>query len=831
MDQRRLLSFILASTAFFFFYILMLKNFGAPQKQNPAENPAQKVAQVDGDDPVKAADGANAAANDPDADPATTDTAANPDAADDPAEQDADVVPRPKRPEWVTLGSMAPDSDQLMMVTLNSRGGGVERVELTKRNKNGKFKYRRIDVRNGYLGYFAGESDDRATGVRVNVVGRGTPAAIAKDVDGKASGIQVGDVIVKVHGKAITSTDDIRDSLSKTKPGDEVAVEVLRGMVEPGEAAPAVAPTPLTLTATLSEHPLDLVRLARTGGEDQVTGNLSRLSCLMTLGQVNLKEIKTNENVIAGIDDPTELIWNTSELEGEGVETAIFDLELSGKDLQAAGGKPVRLSRSYSLKPNSYILDMTVAVENVSDQPQKLAYRLEGINGVTMEGWWYSNKVTPSWSRAAARDIVYKTTSEGHATMTGCNLLKEARDNPKDRDQGIFAEDGSSESRELRYIAVDAQYFTCAYLPPEEKGLMDHFRRARAKIVADESDIKKHQEHAVNSSFYLDSIVGTVPAGGKMQTQMRLFAGPKEPELMADYGLSDSLYYGWFSWFAKILLSVLHLLVGIFKNYAVAIILLTILVRGMMFPLSRKAAVNAQRMQELAPQMKKIAEDHKDDMEGRLKAQRELQARVGLNPMAGCLPMFLQLPIFIGLYRALAVDIELRQAAVSSATGWASNLAGPDMLTRWDSWLMEYFSGRGTGWLGPYFNILPVVVVLLFIVQQKLFTPPATDEQTAMTQKLMGFMMLFMGLFFFRVPAGLCLYFIASSLWGICERMLVKKTLPKGKHFDQDIIDGKVIEKKRSLADRIREQITPPEEAVLPPNKRKRPPNSGKKKK
>ena len=119
---------------------------------------------------------------------------------------------------------------------------------------------------------------------------------------------------------------------------------------------------------------------------------------------------------------------------------------------------------------------------------------------------------------------------------------------------------------------------------------------------------------------------------------------------------------------------------------------------------------------------------------------------------------------------------------------------------------MEYFSGRGTGWLGPYFNILPVVVVVLFMAQQKLFMPPATDEQTAMTQKLMGFMTLFMGLFFFRVPAGLCLYFIASSMWGICERIVVKKTLPKAKHFNQDVIDGKVVEssskKKVSLADR-----------------------------
>ena len=249
-----------------------------------------------------------------------------------------------------------------------------------------------------------------------------------------------------------------------------------------------------------------------------------------------------------------------------------------------------------------------------------------------------------------------------------------------------------------------------------------------------------------------------------------------------------------------------------------------------MFPLSRKAAINAQKMQELAPELKKINEKFKDDMEGKLKAQRELQQRVGFNPLAGCLPMFLQLPIFIGLYRALSVDIELRQAAFSRITDWASNLAGPDMLMYWGDWLFEYLSGRGTGWLGPYFNILPVIVVVLFLAQQKMFMPPATDEQTAMTQKMMNIMTLMMGLFFFRVPAGLCIYFITSSLWGICERIMVKKTLPTGKHFDSAVLEGTATatEKSQSLVERIRSQVAKPEMPIERPNKRRRP-GAGKK--
>ena len=103
--------------------------------------------------------------------------------------------------------------------------------------------------------------------------------------------------------------------------------------------------------------------------------------------------------------------------------------------------------------------------------------------------------------------------------------------------------------------------------------------------------------------------------------------------------------------------------------------------------------------------------------------------------------------------------------------------AGPDKLFFWKDWMIAFLADE-TAWLGPFFNVLPVVTCLLFIVQQKLFTPPATDEQTAMQQKMMSYMTIFMGVMFFKVPAGLCLYFITSSLWSIAERKLIIKQKP-----------------------------------------------------
>ncbi len=794
--ERRLLTFIVASTAFFLFYAT-LRSFLVPPIPDPVVDQANAAAEVLVD-PLD--DPANEAGIE-----AGIDAAVEAD-VDQPSADDA-APKRPTRPEWSTLGSMDPAAGYFMLVTLNSRGGGIERIELTERDADGGFKYRRVDVRDGYLGYFAAEPSAESDGVVVNVVGPGTPAQLA--------GVQVGDVIVSVAGRPVSSRDDISAALLETRPGDSVSVEVLRGD----------AVTPTVLKATLTGHPLDLVRIARDGGPDQVVGNLSRLSCLVSLSQVNRKGILTDEASVAGIEDPADLIWTRAEKPADSSATAEFTVELSAAEMKAVGGGPIRMRRSYTLTPSTYAIDMSIQIDNLDEKPQDLAYRLEGANGLTLEGWWYSTKISPNFSGAAARDVVYKSKADGHELISGYDLLKRARNEVTDPHQTIFAPDGDADSRNLKYIGVDAQYFTVAYVPPEGSGSLTTFRRASAGIIANATEIPRHQERAVNSTFFLDSAIATVPPGRSLGQQVRLFAGPKRPELLEPYGLGDCIYYGWFATFAKALGWLLHGLSGI-GNYAIAIILLTVIVRGLMFPLSRKAAINAQKMQELAPELKKISDKYKDDMEAKMKAQRELQQRVGFNPLAGCLPMFLQLPIFIGLYRTLSVDIELRQQPVWSGADWASNLAGPDMLMYWGNWLWGYLSGRGTGWLGPYFNILPVLVVGLFLAQQKMFMPPATDEQTAMTQKMMNIMTLMMGLFFFRVPAGLCIYFITSSLWGICERIFVKKTLPTKKHFDIDGLasDTPAPEKKSpSIADRIREQVSKPEVPVERPNKRKRP--------
>ena len=120
---------------------------------------------------------------------------------------------------------------------------------------------------------------------------------------------------------------------------------------------------------------------------------------------------------------------------------------------------------------------------------------------------------------------------------------------------------------------------------------------------------------------------------------------------------------------------------------------------------------------------------------------------------------------------------------LSHAIRWCSNLAAPDMLYDW-SWFMPDAVNNGVGFLfplsgdvrmGPYLNLFPIITLVLFLVQQKVMMPPAADEQAAQQQKIMKYVMFLMGLMFFKVAAGLCIYFIASTFWGLAERRFLPK--------------------------------------------------------
>src|SRR5262249_32726175 len=132
------------------------------------------------------------------------------------------------------------------------------------------------------------------------------------------------------------------------------------------------------------------------------------------------------------------------------------------------------------------------------------------------------------------------------------------------------------------------------------------------------------------------------------------------------------------------------------------------------------------------------------------------------------------MPIFMGLYYCLMENVFFRLEPFL----WMPNLAAPDMLIWWTEKIPYISTPEDIGifaYLGPYFNLLPIIAGSFMFIRQKLFRPPPTDEQQRLQQSMFKYMMIFMGFIFYKVAAGLCIYFITSSLWGLAERKLLPK--------------------------------------------------------
>ena len=688
---------------------------------------------------------------------------------------------KPNNPERVvTLGSMDPAKGYRLLVTLTSRGAAAERVELVDEKKIDRFRFRAIEHRGGYVGYLGWRPADG--GVLITTVPDGSPAGAAKSED-ISGGLLPGDVLTSIDDLPVNSYNGIQRVLQDIKAGSLVKLAITRTVDD--------KPATLIFETVVSQPPLDVLRTQEYLSE-QVAGNRERLSCLTTLATLDNQEIPLGTRSLAKLEGTLLDNWEVAPLEVAGGQGVEFRLPLAGYLRDSAVPADLVMIKRYRLLPllkdnenstaanaEAYTLDFETVVENHSDRAVDLSLRHEALAGITLEGWWYSVKVSPYFFKGAGqRDVRYGDGQGNHSIVLARSIYDRERTAPKD--QGLFLDaGGSTAARSLRYVGLDAQYFAASFLPhPDAPDGLNQLKQAGTDAIAKVSEIDKAQAQATNTAFWFDTSERKLAPGESMSTRYRVFAGPKDTSILEHFGLERFIEYGWIPWIAKPLSWILYLFYSIVRNYGIAIIMLTLLVRGAMFPLGRQAAINGQKMQELQPEMKRINDLYKDDMPKRAEAMRELYNKHNFRPLASCLPMFLQLPIFMGLYRCLSVDISLRQEPLIPGVSWCSNLAGPDMLFDWSGWMPEIIAGRGTGYLGPYFNILPVVTVVLFLVQQKVLMPKATDEQTRMTQNMMQIMTVIMGVLFFKVPSGLCIYFITSSIWSLAERKLVKRFMP-----------------------------------------------------
>jgi YidC/Oxa1 family membrane protein insertase len=691
------------------------------------------------------------------------------------AKQKGPEKPAPPEPEipdqWATLGSADPNSPYRMLVTLTNRGAAVERIELNSPQT------RELEDRSGYFGEIAaGRVAAAGGGARVEVVGPGTPAATA--------GIKPGDIIRGIDGQTVQDPAALKDLLQKTRARQTIVVQLVRD----GK--------PLSLPVPLGWRPLELVRPERLdlGRGDPVAANqVDPLSFLMTLDRVDNDKLSIDDRQSLEAELPgLNLRGGTWKISDRAEDRVTFTRVLPKWKLELA--KTYRLAKVAQaahgdVNARAYHLVLEVRIRNLDTQPHQVAYQLDGPTGLPIEGWWYASKVGlpgTGMSAVGLRDVVV---SWDHGDPKMVSAMTLAADKPITPWEG----------QPMTYIGVDAQYFSAVLIPqmPEGEGSTVWFEQSRPLRVG--PDVKmlenlrtKQLQKLVDTSFRLTSVAHDLKPADAIAQSFEIFAGPKRPELLSQYKLGSLVSYGWFTVVAELQRYVLHGFYFVFRNYGIAIVLLTVLVRLCIFPLSRKQALNTQKMQQLQPEIKKIQEKYKNNMEARNRAAQDLYKKHNFNPLSGCLVAFLQLPIFVALYRLLMVDVELRQAPLLTEwVRWASNLSSPDMLFDWSPfWHAIGWDGVNEGvgapipivggllGMGPYFNLLPMIVLVLFLWQQKKMMPPATDDQAAMQQKVMKVMMVVMGLLFFKVASGLCLYFIASSLWGMGERKYLPKMTP-----------------------------------------------------
>jgi len=251
--------------------------------------------------------------------------------------------------------------------------------------------------------------------------------------------------------------------------------------------------------------------------------------------------------------------------------------------------------------------------------------------------------------------------------------------------------------------------------------------------------------------------------GQATEQEFRAYLGPKDQDRLEQIGSDTirSIDLGW-SWIEPLVLGfnwLLRALYAIIPNYGVAIILLTILVRLATMPLTNRQMRSMERMRQVQPKVKELQEKHGGDRQKQSEEMMKLYRTEGVNPLGGCFPMLLQLPVFIGLFYALRSSIQLRQAPF---VGWINDLSAPETL----------FTIPG---IEIPIRVLPLVMGVSMVLQQKI-TPTASID-AAQARMMMTIMPIMMTVLFYQFASGLVLYWFVSNILAISHQLLIGRRI------------------------------------------------------
>jgi len=253
--------------------------------------------------------------------------------------------------------------------------------------------------------------------------------------------------------------------------------------------------------------------------------------------------------------------------------------------------------------------------------------------------------------------------------------------------------------------------------------------------------------------------------GATRTDRYELFIGPLELGMLRSLGhrYNRLVSFGLFWPLSEGMLWILRASHSVVPNYGIAIIFLTVLSRVLLYPLTRKSLQSMKKMQELRPAMQEIEQKYKDKPQERAKKMMELQREHGISMFGGCLPMLAQFPIWIALFRTLLNAIELRGAGFMF---WIDDLSAPDALFHLPFTLP---------FIGSDFNLLPLLMAGMMFAQQKMMPAAGTGAQADSQKMMMTMMPVMMGVLFYAMPSGLCLYILVSNLLQIGQQYLVHR--------------------------------------------------------
>ena len=378
----------------------------------------------------------------------------------------------------------------------------------------------------------------------------------------------------------------------------------------------------------------------------------------------------------------------------------------------------LRVEKIFKFKPDSYIIDMDVVVTNGTNQ-----------------------KLTANLYAGISQLQPKKKDRYG---FSGPSALIDEK--LKEVEVGDI-EKQDKYSGKIRWIAVQNRYFLSAL----------------ASAVNSDSIMKlSHNEANVLNSELIAPEKSLLP-GQTFASQYQLYFGPKRMDVLKQYGieLERVIHFGMFDFIAKPCLWFMNWVYGFIPNYGIAIILLTLLTKILLWPLGNKSYKSMNEMRRMQPLMTEIREKHKNDKKKMNEEMMNLYRVYKVNPLGGCLPMLVQLPVFFALYRMLYEAIELRHAPFF---GWINDLSAPDRLFNFHITipLME----------PPYgIPVLTLIMGATMFLQQKMTPTPGDPTQA----KMMTFMPLIFTVIFVNFSSGLVLYWLVNNVVSIAQQYYIYK--------------------------------------------------------